>query len=193
MKKSDLNIGTDYAERRGTYGACTRVRLVSLDGRYTQGWGYSRKTITAAVVRNVGKDGELGPERTVPNRQIVEEWAPYEARERAARKARLDSEAAAKAGREERARRLLDLIPALRHAGLEDTEVSVWDRKEKFLAALDAAGLGDDLLTKVESERGLAWGDQYTLRAPLARSLEDYVVNNRAFAVTADDLAVLAR
>lgn len=194
MKKSDIKIGTEYAERRGSYGSPTRVKVISLDGRYTQGWGYSRKTISGAVVQNVAADGTLGPERTVPNRQILEEWAPYAERERQAAAARRSSEIAARDGRRERAAHLLDLIPALRHAGVEDTETQVWDRNSKFVAALIHAGLeGDILVKREESERDSVWGDQYTLTAPLARSLEDYVVHNRAFTVPVSVLDTIVK
>lgn len=192
MKKSDIKVGTDYAERRGTWGSMTHVRVVSLDGKVKQGWGYNQRTISGTVVQNVLAGGELGPERTVPNRQIQEEWAPYAERVNAEARARRSADAAAKRGREARAHDLLNLIPILRNAGLPDIEIQVWDRQSKFLSALDSAGLIGDIVTKrEESERGEIWGDQYTLKAPLARSIEDFVVTNAQFKISAPDLAMI--
>lgn len=202
MKKSDIKIGSEYAERRGTWGPMQRVRILG-ETTTTQGYGYSRKKITAwrcAVLDAKGapatitdKDG-VETERVivVPSRQIQEDWAPYAARERAAAIARRNSEAASKQGREDRAHDLLDLVPALRHAGIEDTTTTVWGRNDKFVSALIAAGLEGDILTKDdESTRGTVWGEQYTLKAPLARSLEEYVVSNSAFKLSAADLSTI--
>jgi hypothetical protein len=203
MKKSDIKIGTEYAERRGSYGSMQRVRVLG-ESTTTQGYGYSRKSIAAwrcAVLdartgrpaTKVDSDG-VATERiiTVPSRQIQEEWAPYAERERAKAQAQRDSEAAAKRGRESRAHTLLDLIPILRHAGLPDIEIQVWDAKSKFLSALDSAGLiGDIVIKRESSDRGEVWGDQYTLKAPLARSIEDYVVRGSEFKISAPDLAMI--
>jgi hypothetical protein len=143
------------------------------------------------------KDGSLGPERAVANRQIREDWTAYAEREAAKRRARLDGEARELAERRRRAKNLLEIVPALRHAGIEDSTHRVWGGSTgdgKFVSALENAGLLGDILTKdPESERGLAWGDQYTLRCPLARQMEDYVVRGSSISFRESDLFTLLK
>lgn len=200
MKKNEIQIGAEYAERRGSIGGCSRVRILA-ETTTVQGYGYSRKKITAWRVAvldprtgrpatRVDADGiETERVMVVPSRQIVEPWVDYAEREAAARKARLAAEDHALRGRQARAKLLLDLIPAMRHAGLPDTETRIWDRGEKFMTALDSAGLVGDIVTKDEvSDRGIAWGDQWTLRCPLSREIEDFVVRGDRLEISAEDL-----
>lgn len=179
MKKSDIKVGVEYAEQRSEYGSATRVRVVSLDGKVSQGWGYSAKTITGAIVVNVNDDGSTGPQRTVPNRQIREEWAPYHARLLANAKARRDNAKAAADAKAERAKSLLEIIPLLRHAGLEDERDYLYNDEVIALLKREVP----DCIEVTETSTYFV--------APLADGLEEYVRHGSPVKVKIADLKTL--
>lgn len=184
MKKSEIKIGTEYAQARGDWefggGRANRVRVVSLDGKVKQGWGYNAKTITGAIVDRLDKDGNVTGQTTVPNRQIREEWAPYHARHVAAVKAQRANAKAILEAKEERAKSLLEIIPLLRHAGLEDERDYVYNDEIRALYERHVP----DCVEGTE-------GGNFYLVAPLAGGLDDYVRTGSAIKVKIADLKTL--
>lgn len=191
MKKSDIVTGQEYAQNNSEYGAAQRVRVLG-EGTVKQGWGYSARHITGSKIVILDKvtgepkkrkDPETGEEvdwvTTVANREIREPWVDYAERNAAIAKSRRDSQRRLAADRRERAGFLLDLIPALRHAGFLDTTASVYENEA-------VAALKEQVPECLEFvEEGMR-GWQFT--APLARDLAKYVYNGSAIPVPASEL-----
>lgn len=194
MKKSDIKVGAEYAQRRGQYGSAQRVRILG-EARVQQGWGYGRKTITGS--RAIVLDSDTGQPQTrlnaetgeqvdriieVANREIVEPWVDYAERNAALAKSRRDQARKLRDDRAARAEVLLDLIPALRHAGFEDEARPV--RDSKILAPLEASV--PDCLEERDAVFGA--GKDVNLVAPKAHALVEYVTNGAAVGIKAPDL-----
>lgn len=200
MKKNDVKIGTEYAYNHAQevdrYGRPERVKVLAGPiSREKTSYSWSRGTRKTSVfqVERVDSDREDKVFETEA-RWLHEEWAPYAARKAEQARQRRAADNAAREARRDRALTLLDLIPALRHAGLPDREHKIYTRSEDFIVALTDAGLYEDLLVKQEeSTRGTFWGVEYILTAPLADGLEKYVTRGEHFTVSYDDLVTLTR
>lgn len=192
MKKSDIKVGGEYAYNRSEYGSAERVKVLSTDARIQQGYGYGRKFITGSRVQvldsrtgkpAVRKNAQTGEEvervLEVANRTLREPWVDYAERNAAMAKARRDSDRQRLEGRRGRAGFLLDLIPALRHAGFLDTTTTVYDNETVQV-------LREQVPDCIEFiEEGMR-GWQFT--APLPRALAEHVQNGASIPVPASEL-----
>lgn len=192
MKRSDIKIGEDYAYADYSYayenGTANRVRVVSFDGSQRTIGG---ELIIGTLVNPLNPDGSIRQAKdgsglmswVVKNRDIREPWAPYAARWMEIRSERRKQEARTKLVRRARAQRLLDIIPALRHKGIEDTP-RVMVVNDQVVALLDE--YVPDIVAR--GDNGWAY-----ITAPLARSIEDYVWHGSEFKISADDLLKVSR
>ena len=204
MKKSDIKVGQEYAVARSDYefdrGSATRARVISTDGKVTQGWGYNQRTITGTVIQYLNPDGtdamvrprnseEPQPhQRTVPNREIREEWETYNERWTEIRRQRAERKSAEYRAQVERAKRVPALIEALREAGFEDRTERLYTNAISTRLLAEYAG---EYVSEPEGEGVLV---HRTLTAPFAKHIEGYVINDGRFPLSADDLLrMLAR
>lgn len=197
MKKSDITIGSEYAYNRSEYGSAQRVKVLDTEARVQQGWGYGRKYITGSKVQVldsrtgepvVRKNAETGEEVPwifdVANRTLREPWVEYAERNAAIGKARRDAQARLERDRSGRAGELLDLIPALRHAGFLDVQTKVYE--DGVVKALQEQV--PDCIEFVEGDDKVSWNRGWTLTAPLAPALDDYVKNGASIPIPASEL-----
>lgn len=192
MKKSDIVIGQEYAYSTYEGGRKDRVRVLG-EAQVKQGWGYRAKTITGSrilLLENATgeakrrKDPETGEEVDfivdTANRNIREEWAPYWEREVAAAARRREQVRSRRDGKAERASMLLDLIPALRHAGFFDVEGDIRDLEtQRAIEAID-----DQILHK----QGEGVFARTILTAPLAPALSSFVEHGKPIGIEANAL-----
>lgn len=189
MKHSDIKTGVEYALSRDNYGfeqgRARRVRVTDTEASIKEGRGrYGTKSVRGIAVKYLNADGTVLATGVVPTRQIREEWATYDARWDEIRLKRREREAETRREQDARARRLLHIIPALRHSGLGDTSAVVSNDVVRGLLEThvpDVFVLNDD------------GGTTSRIRCPLADSIKGYVASDKAFEISADDLMKLAR
>lgn len=192
MKRTDIKVGAEYAHGRDyeyENGTADRVRVTGFTP-VKQGWSYSARTVTGVAIEYLdakgevatyeGNDGEQHPRvGAVATRRIREEWATYAERwaeiRRERRAARRDAEIAA----DGRARFLADLLPALRAAGVEDEVAWIYTNQSTNLLELHVPEIF------LLNEEG---GRTSQIKAPLARSIDDFIKGNKGFEVKADVL-----
>lgn len=192
MKKSEIVIGQEYAYSTYEGGRKDRVRVLG-EARVQQGWGYRAKTITGSRVLLLDnatgepkkrKDPESGQEVDfivdTANRNIREDWAPYWERVNEQARARRESVKLRQQGKAERASMLLDLIPALRHAGFFDVEGDIRDLETR--RAIEAV---DEQILHQQGEGVFA---RTILTAPLAPALSSFVEHGKPIGIEANAL-----
>ena len=186
MKKSDIVIGQEYAQGRDRYSTPQRVKVLG-EARISVGWSYQKKTVSGTRAQVL--DRQTGKPATRPdgsewiievaNREILEPWVDYAERNAAMAKARRESDRRRLDARRERAGFLLDLVPALRHAGFLDTKTTVYDNET-------VKALREQVPDCIEFvEEGLR-GWEFT--APLPQALAKYVENGASIPVPASEL-----
>lgn len=198
MKRSDIIIGQEYAQARGDWeydhGTASRVRVIG-EAEVQQGYGHRAKTVKGLEIEFLERDGSVtqvehrdgtksDKRAKVTGRQIREPWAEYQARWTKIRQARLVNERARRSAIDERAERLLDIIPALLHAGIPDERSYSYD--DTTVAALErhVPEIFD------HTEEG---GRQSYFNGPLASSYAGYVQHGHEFKVKVDVLLAALR
>jgi len=189
MKKTEIEQGAEYVSSRSndynfqSYGI-NRVKVVGEPYLVPPAghWERRGKTRVPVLVWSE-KDQEWGDKvNNIETRHIREPWAPYAERKEAHARANADSRARRRQAQDERAARLLQLIPALRHAGVPDTEARL-HRKAATASLLQH--IPEDI-EEVDHENPIL--SHRVLRAPLAASIENYVEEGRFLQIDAETL-----
>lgn len=178
MKKSDIVVGAEYAYATSDWhyenGSARRARVVEVG---VTGKNWRNRTITGSRIVEIDDDGTEHPATIASSREIREPWDAYAERWTEIRKRRIENDRLQALREDGRARNLLDLIPSLRHAGIEDTSSRVFNQRAFTLMQRHVPDLFEDA------------EDTRRFEAPLAGSIVDYIIKGADFKISADDLA----
>lgn len=187
MNKNDIIVGEYYVYSRSNdyelFGARQCQVLSAPESKQVRNrstWGTHRANVVKARTRYTSFPGDnvWRAEEYVEVRYIREPWDNYSERQRKAAKQRAAQNEAVQNARNERAKSLLDLIPSLRHAGVEDSNGYIYNAD--VLAALQEH-VPDCLIGEGRFE------------APLAQSLVDFVQLASPIKVSFADLTRILR
>jgi hypothetical protein len=176
MKNTEIEIGQQYGWASYEGGRQQRVTVVEKNVK-SKDWKGTMKT-------NQRVKDDAGKVFDVPAREIRNPWAEEALRRQYARESAKRQAALEKA----RAESLLDLIPAMRHAGLEDEKTSIWGFNGSRFVDLMQEFIPDCL-----EQEGHDDLKRFALVCPLAQSIEDYVMKGHPFKLSAAMLTTVLR
>lgn len=184
MKRSEIQVGTDYAIGRpsGTWRERVRVtgpavvKQVKVRGSFYD----TRKAILWPVTNIPG-----GETHMIESREFVRTWESHAAAVKVDRERRRDHDQVRREAMEVRVKSLLDLVPALHHAGVADSDCPIYEMSHTAGMVGMVETHCPELLTMVRNS--------LRLTAPLAHGLVDYIESGKDIPVPAALLLEMIR